>query len=145
MPETGSWKPHISLRRQACYYLSSSPGVYSSLVSTVGLHSPWSICEIQICNRGFGCGLGTCISSRRCSLLSGSRDCAKTHSYVVWVPPYCTFQLHSNQRLCYDDLDNSVKENKNNREARDFAQYNGYLKPVSRPLCSPAHSHPIFF
>lgn len=144
MPETGSWKPHISLSedRHAAVFPVARVLLLSSFHSWASFS--WSICEIQICIRGFGCGLGTCISSRRCSC-SQAVETAKTHSYVVWVPPSCTFQLHSNQRLCYDDLDNSVKENKNNREALDFALYNSYLKPVSRPLHSPARSHPIFF
>lgn len=41
MPETGSWKPHISLSQKTDMLLSfQCPGFYCSLVSTVGLHSP---------------------------------------------------------------------------------------------------------
>lgn len=67
MPETGSWKPHISLSedRHAAVFPVARVLLLSSFHSWASFS--WSICEIQICIRGFGCGLGTCISSRRCS------------------------------------------------------------------------------
>lgn len=40
MPETGSWKPHISLSEDRHAAVFQLPGFYCSLVSTVGLHSP---------------------------------------------------------------------------------------------------------
>lgn len=134
----------LSLRRQTCCSLSRSPGSTARWFPQLGfilLEHLWN----PDLHQRFWLWPGNLHFQQTLQLLSGSRDCAKTHSYVVWVPPSCTFQLHSNQRLCYDDLDNFVKENKNNREALDFALYNSYLKPVSRPLHSPARSHPIFF
>lgn len=66
--EAGSWKPHISLSRKTGVLLSFQ---FPGCLQLAGFRSrasfSWSICEIQICIRGFGCGLGTCISSRRCS------------------------------------------------------------------------------